>query len=312
MKLFKKTIHLVFLLAAVSLVTFIISMQLHPKETADFVGYRMYSVLTNSMEPRIPTNSLVFTKVVDKNEDLVLKKGDIITFNANRFGEEILITHHFNKMEQNDKGEWCYRTNPESTEELDMYETKREDIIGTYVFHIPYVGKLVLFLQSKFGFLMYAELFVVWCVNKLIKARWEEKDKGKEKKEDIESTPEVKEEVEKENVQEEQTVDTCTVVRSSMQKEISGLCICVGQDEYVIEIVLNNTSTTSIRNILLDIYIYDEQHMVRKSYKVQASKDEWIQPGQKHLLKIKFSSSFKLSTFESFGRSYEMKKDDSL
>ncbi|MGX8852751.1 signal peptidase I [Amedibacillus sp. YH-ame10] len=209
MRLLKKITHLIFLLAIVSLVTFIISMQLHPKETADFIGFRMYSVLTNSMEPRIPTNSLVFTKVVDVKDNLDLKKGDIITFNANRFGEEILITHHFNKMEQNDKGEWCYRTNPESSDELDVYETKREDIIGTYVFHIPYVGKLVLFLQSKFGFLMYAELFVVWCVNKLIKARWEEKDKEKKnnKKKNIVNTSKEKEEIETKDIHKEEQIE---------------------------------------------------------------------------------------------------------
>ena len=59
----------------------------------------------------------------------------------------------------------------------DNYETKRSDILGTYVYHIPFLGKVFLFLKSTFGFVLYGELLVIYLVNRLIQQRWEEKEK---------------------------------------------------------------------------------------------------------------------------------------
>lgn len=176
MKKIKKMINIISTLLIISLITFIMCMNFFPKETSRVVGFQMYTVLTDSMEPTIPTNSVVFTKVVDPSDKLTLKKGDIITFHADRFGEDILITHRFNKMQKNNEGVWCYRTNAEGKDNLDMYETKRSDIVGTYVFHIPYVGKFILFLQSKFGLLLYAELLIIFLVNQFFKAKWKEEE----------------------------------------------------------------------------------------------------------------------------------------
>ena len=61
-----------------------------------------------------------------------------------------------------------------------MYLVERKDIIGTYVFHIPYVGKFVLFLKSKYGFIWIMEVALIMLVNRLIAARWEEKEASKE------------------------------------------------------------------------------------------------------------------------------------
>lgn len=183
MKKIRKIINIIFIIIVISLITFIVAMKVYPKQTAEFVGFQTYVVLTDSMEPTIPTHSLIATKVIDHDEELTLKKGDIITFEADRFGDNILITHRFNKMEKNAEGTWCYRTNAEGKDNLDMYETKRSDIVGTYLFHIPYVGKAILFLQSPFGFLLYAELFAIWCINKLIQAKWEEKENDEDVKE---------------------------------------------------------------------------------------------------------------------------------
>ena len=114
-------------------------MLITPEKINNILDYKFYSVLTNSMEPEIPTYSLVCIKKFKKDEIIDLKPQQIITFHANRFGENIIITHHFNKTEITEDGTIIYRTNAAGKENLDNYETTRDDLIGTYIFHIPYI-----------------------------------------------------------------------------------------------------------------------------------------------------------------------------
>lgn len=145
-----------------------------PEWYNDKLPYGFYNVLTNSMEPEITTNSLVLVKTY--GEDMDIKENDIITFRAKRFGEDIIITHRFSHTEINENGQVIYRTHPEQSEGLDPYETKQEDLLGIYVFHIPYAGKLVLFLKSRFGLLWLCQVFMILMIKQTIIARWKEKE----------------------------------------------------------------------------------------------------------------------------------------
>ena len=173
-KIFKKSFYLIIIF----LILFILIMLITPKKINNILDYKFYSVLTNSMEPEIPTYSLVCIKKFKKDEIIDLDPQQIITFHANRFGENIIITHYFNKTEITEDGTIIYRTNASGKENLDNYETTRDDLIGTYIFHIPYVGKFILFLKSKFGFILYGELIIIFLINSLIRTLWEEKEKN--------------------------------------------------------------------------------------------------------------------------------------
>ena len=173
-KIFKKAFYLIIIF----LILFILIMLITPEKINNILDYKFYSVLTNSMEPEIPTYSLVCIKKFKKDEIIDLKPQQIITFHANRFGQNIIITHHFNKTEITEDGTIIYRTNAAGKENLDNYETTRDDLIGTYIFHIPYVGKFILFLKSKFGFILYGELIIIFLINSLIRTLWEEKEKN--------------------------------------------------------------------------------------------------------------------------------------
>lgn len=175
MKRLKKFLRLIFYVIITLLITYITLMILVPEKINSIMNYKFHTVLTNSMEPTIPTYSLVCVKNFEEDEVIDLQPQQIITFHANRFGENIIITHRFNKTEIDKDGNIIYRTNAEGKDNLDAYQTKREDLIGTYICHIPYIGKLVLFLKSKFGFIWYGELITIFLINNLIKAFWEEK-----------------------------------------------------------------------------------------------------------------------------------------
>lgn len=136
--------------------------------------FRFYRVLTNSMEPLITPDSLVCVKEYDG--EAKLKENDIITFRANRFGEIITITHRYSHTEVNENGEIIYRTHPEASEVLDVYETTQEDILGVYLFHLPYGAKILLFFKSMFGVLWVCEVVTILLIKKMILARWAEQE----------------------------------------------------------------------------------------------------------------------------------------
>lgn len=249
---------------------YVLSMHFFPAQTSEFIGYQLYTVLTDSMEPRIPTFSLACTKIIPKDEELNLKKGDIITFVGDRFGDEIVLTHHFNSIDEDMTGKKIYRTNAEGKKELDMYRIERKDIIGTYVFHIPYLGKIFLFLKSKFGFIMYAELAVVWLVNKTIRARWEEKEVAKE----LQGLPEEKESSKKRKRKKARDGDF--VFRNLLSEK---------HEEYmVISGIVINKTRHKVRFVVAELIFYDEDRNV-------VSKDKWYLIG-KGALSSRMSKDF--------------------
>lgn len=170
-----KFIKIIFYQLIALLIIYIILMLLVPEKINSILDYKFYTVLSNSMEPTIPTYSLVCIKNFKEDEIIDLVPQQIITFHADRFGEKIVITHRFNKIELDNDGTIIYRTNAEGTENLDIYKTTRNQLIGTYIFHIPYIGKIFLFLKSKFGFILYGELIIIFLINSLIKTIWKEK-----------------------------------------------------------------------------------------------------------------------------------------
>lgn len=156
--------------------TLMICAAFFPNIYKEILPYRFYHVLTNSMEPTIGTHSLVLAKTYDDN--MQIQKDDIIIFLANRFGEQITIMHRFSHIEKNDKGETVYKTHPEGSSSLDIYETSGQDILGVYLFHIPYAGKLLLFLKSAFGLLWLCQMIVIFLIKQLVLAQWEDAEKN--------------------------------------------------------------------------------------------------------------------------------------
>lgn len=144
-----------------------------PDTYRKIIPYRFHYVLTNSMEPTITTHSLVLVKTCDNH--MQIEKDDIIVFFANRFGETMMIMHRFSHTEMNEEGELVYKTRPEGSDTPDIYETQREDILGVYLWHIPYIGKLILFLKSSFGLIWICQITVILLVNALLSAKWKEK-----------------------------------------------------------------------------------------------------------------------------------------
>lgn len=147
-----------------------------PGGAQQYLPFRFYTVLTDSMAPYMPPMSLVLVRQLPPDAPLELKPEQIITFRADRFGQQIIQTHRFSHTEWDEElGQTIYRTHPQQTTDLDFYKTTRQDVLGIYMFHLPYLGKVMLFLQSRWGLILLGEELVIFLVNQLIKARWEER-----------------------------------------------------------------------------------------------------------------------------------------
>lgn len=146
-----------------------------PRATEKYLPFRFYTVLTDSMSPDIPPMSLVLVRQIAPDAPLELEPEQIITFRAERFGKQIIQTHHFSHTEWDEElGQTIYRTHPQTTQDLDFYKTTREEILGVYMFSVPHLGKILLFLKSPWGLLLLGEELIIFLVARLIKARWAE------------------------------------------------------------------------------------------------------------------------------------------
>lgn len=102
-------------------------------------------VKSGSMEPTIPTGSLVIVKPANR-----YSIGDVITFGADT-KTEIPTTHRIISF-TGANGETQYKTKGDANEEADTNPVARRDVIGKIVFHIPYVGFILDFARQPLGF----------------------------------------------------------------------------------------------------------------------------------------------------------------
>lgn len=136
---------------------YLISAKLNSTDAPKFFGYKPYVILTNSMVPTLPVGSLVIDHAID--EDDPIPENTPITFKAELQGKEVFVTHYFRYIDTSD-GYDRYMTQGEGYQEgqYDEFEIHREDIVGTYAFHIPYLGRVAMFLQSPAALTM----FLLW------------------------------------------------------------------------------------------------------------------------------------------------------
>ncbi len=135
------------------LVLFICFFVIQGKLTGDVpsaFGYRLYVVLTGSMEPAVPAGSLA---VVGANDPANLKFGDVVTYR--NFDSGKIITHRIVSIDNTD-GSLQFTTRGDANDTDDFTPVMPADIIGKVVFSIPLIGALMEFARSKTGLLVFA------------------------------------------------------------------------------------------------------------------------------------------------------------
>ena len=168
-KVSKRLNRLLTVITILSMITCLsLCIQVISGKNASLFGYRIYHILTGSMEPTIGTNSKVIVKEVDTE---TLKEGDIITFisrdsaiygNAN--------THRIVQIGTDGDGKKCFYTRGDANNAVDSIPVYPEAVVGKVVFHMSSSVSLFLgFLHTKLGFVLVILLplmFLIWLFMK--------------------------------------------------------------------------------------------------------------------------------------------------
>ena len=139
--------------------TFIIAQRLIWKDkTPSFFGYKNFIVITGSMKPTLNEGDIVFVK-----ESKEIQENDIIAFRE----QNSVVTHRvFEVYKEN--GEDYYITKGDANSGTDTRLLSISDVEGKYVFKIPFVGRIILFLQKPVGIIvLFAILLVALAVSSI-------------------------------------------------------------------------------------------------------------------------------------------------
>lgn len=123
-------------------------------------GMKAFSVLSGSMEPEIPTKSMIFSRIPRGKDDIQI--GTIITFEKPDM-KGINITHRVVEIKEK-RSETIYITKGDANESPDKWEVPYSNIRGIYARNIPYLGYSLQFLQSKLGIILLVVLPVLYLV----------------------------------------------------------------------------------------------------------------------------------------------------
>ncbi len=143
-----------------------------------FGGYRLISIISDSMEPTIPTGHMIVVKKPESEEKDNIQAGAVITFEiADEDGNIQLFTHRVVAVTKNpNTGETSYITKGDNKKITtnDKFRPDYSDVVGIYTGrHCAFFGYLFGFLQSTWGaILLILILFVIvvaWIVMAYVK-----------------------------------------------------------------------------------------------------------------------------------------------
>lgn len=117
---------------------------------SSLAGFTPLTVQSESMAPTFDQDDLIIIKQCDPS---TLKVGDIVTFHAIIDNQYALNTHRIISINEVN-GLNSYTTKGDNNELADQHVIADGDIVGKYVGKIPYMGKVIGFLSSTWGFLV--------------------------------------------------------------------------------------------------------------------------------------------------------------
>lgn len=103
----------------------------------EIIGYRTYTVLSGSMEPKFYPGDIVITKHKNKTD---IKLNDIVTY---KDSEGVVITHRI--IKETPEG---YITKGDNNNVEDAEILTKDNIIGEVKFSIPKIGYIMNFLSK--------------------------------------------------------------------------------------------------------------------------------------------------------------------
>lgn len=135
------------IITALSIVSLVQS-RMNPGALPSVAGFRFISVLSGSMRPLLNPGDMIVTREVNAEN---IKTGDIITFREDR---TTLVTHRAIKVVLKDN-KLFFQTQGDANNVQDFELVSSNEIVGSYLFRIPYGGYAARFARSPAGFAIF-------------------------------------------------------------------------------------------------------------------------------------------------------------
>ena len=132
----KKILQIILLILIFLCTLIIFSKVIHPNKTANLFGLKAFVIKTETMQPTIKKGDLVITKGAKFDE---LDIDDVIVFN---------MKNSYNVIQT-------------------VREVKEDMLQGKYLFKIPFLGNVVLFIKSIYGIII-SLIIIIFLIYKSI------------------------------------------------------------------------------------------------------------------------------------------------
>lgn len=114
-----------------------------------FGEYRLFAVVSDSMEPEIPAGNMIVGRVPESEDEI--EAGTVITYEARQGNSFVLITHRVIAVNRDAAGKVTYTTRGDNAEGTDAFRPAFSDVVGIYT------GNRCGFFGYLFGFLHSAQ-----------------------------------------------------------------------------------------------------------------------------------------------------------
>ncbi|MBS4174342.1 signal peptidase I [Bacillus sp. FJAT-49736] len=146
-KWFGRLIFIVLLILGISSVYSIYQAKKHPGELPSILGYKVMTVLSGSMSPRVEAGDVV---IVKPSDPMQAKVNDVITY---KLDSNTLVTHRIVKV-MNKDGKVFFQTKGDANNVADEKLVATDQVVGSLFFHIPKAGYVANFLRSSTGLMI--------------------------------------------------------------------------------------------------------------------------------------------------------------
>lgn len=119
-------------------------------DAPNVLGYSVFRVLSGSMEPTIPVDSLVVVKRVEAEK---IKEDDVISFYSQDPSLGGFVNTHRVFSVENSQGNLSFTTKGDANHGPDRYGVASKDLIGKVVYVSPVIGKAVRLLSNPLLFI---------------------------------------------------------------------------------------------------------------------------------------------------------------
>lgn len=177
MHMLKKIISILIYITIIPIIiynlTLMMKSYINPIEIPDFLGFKSFVIVSESMETTIMKGDAIFVKNAARQEDI--KINDIISFH----NKDEIITHRIVEIVK-EEGKTKYITKGDNNRKEDKEHITYDKVEGVYQFKISGFGKIVEILKDKVTLII---LLIILVLISLLQVRTSKKRlKRKEKR----------------------------------------------------------------------------------------------------------------------------------